>query len=498
MDENSDIPGGFPTDSNAQGSTLAASSSLSSTNNREPSKLHQLFTSAFRFAGDSLIYLVVVPFFILYKVIGLVLVVLVGYAAPVIRKIQQNRHYKLVKKRNDPTDVARRFVMGFDEVIGNTVGSGTFEADTGSEETAGNERTQTSEREGDDILGSEVALGAETNPTTSDVVGSLGYTDYPNHLIGQSQELEIERPDFLECAYSQALYLVKKEARWLLLYIHSTEHESTEGFIKDVLINQTFLKFVRDHKFLCWGGDIKESESFQVANQFKVNRLPFLGLMCLTVNQTPTASGIQQSAPVLSLVCKIQGSSSVDEVIGRMNRAYEKFNPTVASLRADYEKQYQSRLMRKLQDNAYDKSLRRDKERRLQRERKRKEEEEKVIREKKRKQWIRWRGSILKPEATERGQFARVAIRMPDGHREQFKFDKECSLEELYGYVENKLEGKDIGEGEVSKPEGYEFAYPFKIVSVMPRTEIPVDESTKMEEYNLVYPSGNVIVELTE
>ncbi|QPG75275.1 hypothetical protein FOA43_002626 [Brettanomyces nanus] len=399
----------------------------------QPSKIHRIFNRLLKVTGDALVYLIIVPFYLLYKLIGLILLIFVGYLTPVVRKIQQNRHYKLVKKLNDPTDVARRFIMEFDEMIGNRV-----------------------KPENDDDA-----------------------ADTP---------LEIDRPDFLECAYSQALYTVKKEARWLMIYVHSEEHEFTQHFVNGVLLNAEFLQLIRDRGFLCWGGSIKESESFLVTNQFKVSQLPFLGLLCLTVNQTPTASGMQQSAPILSLVCKIQGDLNVDEVIARMRRAYDKFNPTVANLRAEYERHSQARLMRKLQDQAYEKSLQRDKERRLEKERQDKQEQLE-------KQWRRWRKSMLRPEMDLLGEYARVAIRLPDGGRKQFKFDKHCKLEELYAYVECMHEQLTDGEV-VAKPEGFQYKYTFKIVSVMPRKEVEPDETTELKDCTAVYPSGNLIVEM--
>ena len=312
------------------------------------------------------------------------------------------------------------------------------------------------------------------------------------NLIEQPGSTGIARPDFLECAYSDALYLVKKEARWLIVYIHSTQHEDTKAFIRDVLIDERFISFVRQRKILCWGGDAFESEAYQVANQFKVNKLPFLGLLCLTVNETPTASGTRTSAPVLSLVCKIQGYTPLEEVVSRMNKAYNKFNPNVTTLRAEYERQSQARLMKELQDQAYQKSLQRDRERRIEHENKHKAELLK-------KKWIRWRRSVLKPEVTEAGQFARVAIRLPDGTRVQRKFGKQCSPEEIYAYVEcnyiSREEADNEGEANLTKPDGYTFKYPFKIVTVMPRNEILVDETAPIESCEAIYPSCSLVVE---
>lgn len=452
-----DIPGGFPY--THDGSSSPSSSSGAFTRG-EPSKLHQMVKRGARFLLNSAIYAIVVPFYVIYKLLGLLLLVLLGYLTPLFRRLYRGRNYTLIRSRfKDPSDVARSFVEGFDVLVCTIMGVSHLNS---PDESSTNSQS-------------------EQLPKTRD-----------ENLIEQPGNIGVAKPDFLECAYSDALYLVKKEARWLIVYIHSTQHEDTKAFIRDVLIDERFISFVRQRKILCWGGDAFESEAYQVANQFKVNKLPFLGLLCLTVNETPTASGTRTSAPILSLVCKIQGYTPLEEVLSRMNKAYNKFNPKVTILRAEYERQSQARLMKELQDQAYEKSLKRDRERRIARENKQKAE---ILK----KQWIRWRRSVLKSEITESGQYARIAIRLPDGTRIQHRFGKQYPLEEIYAFVEcnyiSKQDTSGSSEAACAKPQDYNFKYPFKIVTIMPRREIPADETASIESYDTIYPSGNLVVE---
>lgn len=420
------MPGAFP----GSGTGVQAAA--------EPSKLHQYVQKTGKMVLDGVMYLLVVPFYVVYRIIGAILTVLVGYLSPVIRKFPINRGYQVVKKRNDPADVSRRFAMEFDEIVG----------------------------------------GA----------GSSGAVRLPDE---ESQGSGLQRPDFLECAYTEALYMVKKEAQWLMIYVQSGAHETTQRFAEDVVANPRFLEFVNERNMLCWGGDVKNSEAYQVANQFKVNRLPFIGLMCLTVSQTPTASGVQNSAPVVSLVCKVQGYNSCDEVLARMTRAYNKFNPTVATLRAEYERTAQARAMRDMQDQAYQKSLQRDREKKLAK------QAEQELRHNSKK-WRAWRRAQLRPEENSTGEYARVAIRFPDGHRTQFKFNKHCKIEELYAYIECEcLHSNEEAPSAPSKPDNFTYKYPFKVVSVMPRSEVEPDETTQFKQSSLLYPSGNLVVEMS-
>lgn len=450
-----EIPGAFPAtgragdEENGLGTTMG-----------QPSKAHQMLNKAGRMAVNVVVFALVIPFFVIYKLLGVVLLLMVAYVLPPIRKMQDRMNLRLTKRCQDPHEVARNFVEEYDVLLG--YGSVLFDAGHGEEDSARN--------------------GQETSVEPSESL-------IPRSSV-QVEDSRPPRPDFLECAYSEALYLVKREARWLLVYVHSAQHEDTKKFLTDVMSSDIFLDFIKQRHILCWGGEVSQSEAYQVANQFKVNKLPFLGLMCMTVSRTPTASGIQESEPVLSLVGKIQGYQPIDEVIAKLKQSYDKFNPSVSSLRAEYERQSQARLVRRLQDQAYERSLRRDKQRKLEREQA--ERQAKL-----RKQWLLWRKATLAPECHDSGEFDRVAIRLPDGKRVQFKFDKHCKLEELYAFVEFKYEETDIPTSNTipDKPEGYSFHYPFKIVSVMPRREIRPDETSELESCDVVYPSGNLLVE---
>ncbi|ODV84981.1 hypothetical protein CANARDRAFT_28713 [[Candida] arabinofermentans NRRL YB-2248] len=448
------MPGAFPTDE-----------SITTSSRQQPSKLFKYLSKAVSYTTETVVFLIVLPLFTLYKVLGFLLLILVGLIVPIIMKIQPMK-YKTVKRGCDPGDVARRFIMKFDDFIGNRAKSHLNE-----------------------------------NPLITDEL-----TDTDSRLISQNQLLEIERPDFLECAYSQALYFAKKEYRWLLVYIHSDQNEDTPSFVNDILINKTFLQFIKEKEILIWGGDITDSESFQIANQFKINKLPFLGLLCLTVHQTPTASGVQQSAPLLSIFCKIQGLGStktpeanIQRVMSKLQRAYNKFNPTLVTLRAEYERQNESRNMRRVQDQAYENSLKRDKLRKIEKERQLKEAADRKKLQELEIQWLKWRKSVLLPEAIETGTFARVAIRLPNGTRIQHKFPKTASIEEIYAFVECECLGKDIeidNDDMIQRPIGYVHEYKFNINSVYPRETLQVDSDTLIETNGLVYPNGNLIVEM--
>ncbi|CDK26174.1 unnamed protein product [Kuraishia capsulata CBS 1993] len=297
----------------------------------------------------------------------------------------------------------------------------------------------------------------------------------------------------LECGYSQALYKSKREMKWLLCYIQSEEHEDHLRFKQNVLLSPQFVDFVNSHDFLVWGGDISQSEAFQVANGFKVTKFPFLGLLTLTVNSTPTANGVTTSAPVLSLVSKVQGYQDVYKVITKFSKAYDKYNPTLITLRHDHEQIEQDRQVRRAQDEAFERSLNVDRERTRQHQLRQQRERDREL-------YLKWRTLSMKPEpdTSAKGTYARVAIRLPDGSRTSRRFNKDISVEEIYAFAEASSTGIISLEipPDVEKPEGYEHEYSFRLIQVMPRMEVSCDD-TRIED-SVVWPNGNLIMEEKE
>ncbi|KAG7887192.1 hypothetical protein KL925_004760 [Ogataea polymorpha] len=417
------------------------------TEERQPSKLHRIVSATFKWLLDQLVLFVVVPLYVLLRILGLALLVVIGGIVPIIMKLHPGR-YHVIRKNADPADMARRFIVDFDDLIGN------------------------------------VSRGEPDENETGD-------------LINQADMMEIQRPDFLECSYSHALHFAKKDARWLLLYIHSENHQDTKSFIQDVLINPEFLQFIREKQILIWGGDIKDCEAYQVANQFKVTRLPFLGMLCLTVNETPTASGVQQSDPILSMVCKIQGYMPNAQVLSKLEKNYNKFNSKLESIRADVQRLHNDRQTRQLQDQAYENSLRRDRMRRMEEALLQRERQEQTRAATLREKWLKWRKSTLLPDP-EPANAARIAIRLPDGKRVRHNFDKNAKIEEIYAFVEciylNNVEISDSDT--LERPIGYNHQYKFDVYTVYPREIVVVDDDLSIADSQQVYPDGNLVVEL--
>ena len=301
--------------------------------------------------------------------------------------------------------------------------------------------------------------------------------------------------DFYEGGYTSALYVAKRDARFLMIYLHSDEHDDTRGFVEDTLLNQRVLDFVKEHDFLIWGGNVLGSEAYQVANAVGATRYPFVCLLSLKTNSQETPEGTTTSAPTLSVVCKVQGNISADKLVDKLSSQVERLEPTLISIRTERQQNELSRVIREQQDQAYQASLQRD---RMIAEQRRQEQQ----REQNEQQWLRWRATQLLPEVPieQKGQYARIAIKLTNGERISRRFPRDSPLEEIYAFVQchsRGLIGQDVSSS-VSKPQGFTYIYPFKLITPMPRSELQSSTTIHIKDEPTVWPNGNLIMEMND
>lgn len=459
----------------------------------QPSKLHTMVTKTFKSIRDVVLFSGLFLLLIIYKLMGFILVLFVRAVIPVLsRFLGKPASGQVIHGRTaQPGDIGRKFIIEFDEAIGN-------------------KRKHLSSNPGSQTYLQQLEQSQKQNEQEHLQQDSRRQSDssqLSQRLISDIESMEIRRPDFLECSYSQAIYFAKHDVKWLMIYIQSDEHDDTPKFVNEILLNSKFLNFINERNMLCWGGDIKQNDAFQVANAFKITKLPFIGLLCLTVNSTPTGTGVVQSTPTMSLVLKIQGiplksdsnSVNVDKVINKMHKAYQKYNPTLVSLIADRNEREAATNIRRRQDEAYERSLALDRARAQQRERERRERAEAERREQDKKQWLKWRKSQLFPEPAQdrKGEYARIAIRLPDGKRITRRFEKSCTIEEIYAFIEcNYLNDvEDVQEDQIQRPFDYAHNYNFNLVQIMPKAVLECYSSILVKDCNLTWPNGNLVVE---
>lgn len=319
------------------------------------------------------------------------------------------------------------------------------------------------------------------------------------------EEYGVNELPFYEGGVAQAHDLAKKEVKFMLVLIMSPEHDDTESFVKETLLAPEVVQFLKDpaNNIILWGGNVLDSEAYQVASEYNCTKFPFSALVCLTPKEGSTRMGI---------VKRLVGPMPAATYVSELQTAIEKYGAELAGVRAERTAQEFARTLRNDQDSAYERSLAMDRERARKKKeaaaaaaaaekRALEEAEAAALLEEKKKQWRVWRATTIlaEPPASDK-QVTRVALMMPQETgvgRVVRRFPQDAPVEELYAFVEcyaHVTEGEEGGsQSDASKPDDYEHKYSFKIVSTLPKEVYEPSETATLGE--TIGRSGNLIVE---
>ncbi|CAN6660655.1 hypothetical protein TRVA0_032S01354 [Trichomonascus vanleenenianus] len=310
---------------------------------------------------------------------------------------------------------------------------------------------------------------------------------------------------FFEGGYSQALEEAKTGLKYFVVVLESVEHDLTESFNRDVMLNPQVVQLMKRPDIVLWAGDVRESESYQLASELGVTKFPFCALIA------PAPKTHTSNLVVMTILARLKGVVDAARFVSTLEEKMETHQPKLMSLILDKQERDMSRQLREEQDSAYERSLAADRERVRQQEAERKRQEEveerqkeletaKERREELRKQWIEWRaGELIKTKESSVGdKMARVSIRLMSGERVVEKFAPDASLEEVYAFVECYDAIKAASGKHLSKPEGYEHEYDFELVSPMPRKVIAVDPDALVKDEPSLWPNGSLVVEVKD
>jgi FAS-associated factor 2 len=308
---------------------------------------------------------------------------------------------------------------------------------------------------------------------------------------------------FFENGYAQAYDLAKKDLKFLLVVLMSPEHDETSSFVRETLLAPDVVEFLKnpENNIILWGGNVQDSEAYQVSAALNCTKFPFAGLIV----HTP-----QVSSTAMSVAARILGHTTPAQFVSKLQQAMRQHSEQLNRTRAQRAEAQASRSLRQEQDSAYERSLAQDRERARQKreeaERKAREEKEALEREEARErearnldQWRRWRASSIPAEpAAEVKDVVHISLRMPSGDRVVRKFAVDADIEELYAFVEcfDVLQSEDSGASGVEEPTDYEHEYKFQLVSPMPRAVFEVKAGGSIRER--IGRSGNLIVERTD
>ncbi|RHZ89137.1 hypothetical protein Glove_18g112 [Diversispora epigaea] len=314
-------------------------------------------------------------------------------------------------------------------------------------------------------------------------------------------------PEFFHGSYSQALDTAKRDFRFFMVILESDEHDDNAKFNRETLTSVDLLTFLQEHEVLVWVGNVKDPEAFQVSDKWRVTTFPFVAIVAL---QNPP--GNMGTSPKMTLVDRIEGLSSPDYIIARLNVQINRYGPVLQRFRFERAERDATRQIREQQDNAYLLSLQADQEKerkvreiaekqRLEEEKARKKAEERRLYLENRENWRRWALTKL-PDEPSRNEtnVAMLSFKLSNGDRVVRRFRADDTVEMIYTFVDTYHLRTEINSKTkfVSHPPiDYNHKFEFLLVSPYPRTVHHLSKYKTIKEEGGLWPSANLIVEVT-
>ncbi|XP_031572121.1 FAS-associated factor 2-like [Actinia tenebrosa] len=240
-------------------------------------------------------------------------------------------------------------------------------------------------------------------------------------------------PNFYQGTYSQVLNDAKRELRFVLVYLHSDDHQHTPAFCRSTMMNSGFIEYVNGC-MLFWAVDVRSAEGYRVSNALRETTYPFLALICLRDNR-------------MTVVGRMEGIMPVDRYVSILAQLVADNEPALIAARVERQERSQTQTLRDEQDQAYHESLKADKEkeRRKLEEQEKKRKEEEAIRLKEQASQNKLE-SIARSRVEKREQLPeepspsdpdvfRVLVRLANGTRLERYFLKSHKLQTLYDFV---------------------------------------------------------------
>lgn len=302
-------------------------------------------------------------------------------------------------------------------------------------------------------------------------------------------------PTFFDGGYTQALTTAKKELKYVLIILCSEEHDDNDKFCRETLTNAEVLDFLNHQGVIVWGGNVRNTEAYQVSNTLQATTYPFLAMIALQNNK-------------MAVIDRMEGPITPASLIRRMESVIARVGPSLNALRMEREQRELERRLRQEQDNAYQSSLLADQEKERKakelREAKERQLKEKERQEQLKKDYIQYLVALFKKdnhytEESSTEKTTKISFRLADGERVIRKFRGSDSLEVLYQFVEVYPHLNDTVVDQVHKPPpDYAYPYNFTIHSPFPRTVYHPDPETLISDVKGLWPSATLIVDTND
>ncbi|KAG1083474.1 hypothetical protein G6F42_022202 [Rhizopus arrhizus] len=158
--------------------------------------------------------------------------------------------------------------------------------------------------------------------------------------------------EFFRGGYSQALEKARKDLKFMLVLLHSDDHDDTDAFCRNTLTSDRLVNFVRDKNILVWAGNVRETEAHKVSYTLQASTYPFMALIALQGSSTPKMTVIE----------RIEGTCHPEELISQIDIAMDRHGAVVNRLLNERKEREMQRQLLVDQDAAFNKSLKQDQE----------------------------------------------------------------------------------------------------------------------------------------
>ena len=274
--------------------------------------------------------------------------------------------------------------------------------------------------------------------------------------------------NFYQGSYAQAVNEAKRDLKFLVVYLHQNDNKDCHTFASETMTNQDLVDYL-NNTVLFWSCSKNLPEGHKVYNALKAKRCPFIGVIVFKNSR-------------MTLVSRIEGPIPAGELMLQLSNLFNEYEHDLVEARLERETRSQNQLIRQQQDQAYEESLKadREKQRKKQEEERLKREAEelelkRIEEEKQREKNIELRKEALRKQLEEQRQpdasnpmSIKLLIKMPSGRRYERLFLKTDSLSELYKFVFSNEEC----------PKNFDIVtnFPRKVVQCTEETQMSIQE----------------------
>jgi len=244
----------------------------------------------------------------------------------------------------------------------------------------------------------------------------------------------VEHPNFYVGTYSQALNEAKKDLKFVLTYLHCTEHENSRRFCEETLSDRRVIELVNDN-CLFWGCGVDSTEGYRVSQSLRENTYPFLAV-------------IVQREYRMTVVGRIEGFVNAQVFLEQLRGIMSDNEAFLVVARAEREERNLTQALRQEQDEAYLESLRADQEKEEKKRREKLLEQERIreiqqleeAEQHKQQELIQRKLDAVnfvpdEPSAETSG-CCRILVRLPNGQKFERRFHRTLhTLKDLYYFI---------------------------------------------------------------